>query len=42
MDSNYFVTNSKEAKLELFEAFKKCIPDLTLDKSHMIEQNEGN
>jgi len=33
LDSNYFVTNSRELKLELFEAFKKCILDLTLNES---------
>lgn len=33
LDSNYFVTNSRESKMQLFEALKKCIPDLTLDES---------
>jgi len=40
LDSNYFVTNSKEAKLQLFEAFKECISDLTLDKSQVLEYVE--
>ena len=40
LDSNYFVTSSKEAKMQLFEAFKKCIPDLTLDKSQYIEDSQ--
>ena len=40
LDSNYFVTNSREAKLQLFEAFKKCIPDLTIDKTETIQKAE--
>ena len=40
LDSNYFVTNSHEAKLQLFETFKKCIPDLTIDKTETIQKTE--
>jgi len=41
LDSNYFVTNQKDAKLKLFEVFKQCISDLTLDKSEIIEDIEN-
>lgn len=40
LDSNYFITNSKEAKIQFFEGFKECIPDLTLNKSQIIETLE--
>jgi integrase len=42
LDSNYFVTHGEDARKQLFEAFKKCIPDLTLDKSEMIEEVQAN